>query len=166
MPRRRSVLTIPPNLSCHDTPRGTQLPTADEAAKAAYELLTSPSAEAAGVLRAPSGRRVRKHVCLHPGCGKAFHLRGSATAHQEKDHRFRQRLGEFGDLPISGTCVGLGSRREGDIEVGRLVRSGCMRYSVRFCCSSNSQRNIQHCSCFSLSAYKYRCMNSEGNRSR
>lgn len=71
-----------------------QIPTAEQASKTAYELQTVPSANAAGVVQAPSGRGVRKHVCLHPGCGKVFHLKASALTHQEKEHSFRRRLGE------------------------------------------------------------------------
>ncbi|CAB1100558.1 unnamed protein product [Ectocarpus sp. CCAP 1310/34] len=68
------------------------VPTAEQASKTAYGLLTAASANAAGVIQAPSGRGFRKHVCLHPGCGKVFHLKASADRHQEKEHRFRRRL--------------------------------------------------------------------------
>lgn len=71
-----------------------QIPTAEEASRTAYGLLTAASAKAAGVISAPSGRGVRKHVCLHPGCGKVFHFKASAAKHQEKEHRYRRRLGE------------------------------------------------------------------------
>lgn len=72
------------------------MPTAEEESRRAYSLLTVPSANAAGTVEAPSGRRVHKHVCLHPGCGKVFHLKASAARHQEQEHRFRRRLGERG----------------------------------------------------------------------
>ncbi|CAM9462464.1 unnamed protein product, partial [Hapterophycus canaliculatus] len=68
------------------------IPTAEQASKTAYDLLTAASANAAGVVEAQSGRGVRKYVCLHPGCGKVFHLKASAAKHQEKEHRFRRRL--------------------------------------------------------------------------
>eukprot|EP00903_Cladosiphon_okamuranus_P016056 g14823.t1 len=68
------------------------IPTAEEASRMAYSLLTAASANAAGTVEAPSGRGVLKHVCLHPGCGKVFHLKASAARHQEKEHRFRRRL--------------------------------------------------------------------------
>ncbi|CBJ33282.1 C2H2 zinc finger protein [Ectocarpus siliculosus] len=68
------------------------VPTVEQASKTAYGLLTAASANAAGVVQAPSGRGFRKHVCLHPGCGKVFHLKASADRHQEKEHRFRMRL--------------------------------------------------------------------------
>ncbi|CAM9499132.1 unnamed protein product, partial [Ectocarpus sp. 12 AP-2014] len=68
------------------------VPTEKQASKTAYGLLTAASANAAGVVQAPSGRGFRKHVCLHPGCGKVFHLKASADRHQEKEHRFRRRL--------------------------------------------------------------------------
>lgn len=71
-----------------------QIPTAEEASRTAYELLTAASANAAGVVEAPSSRGVRKYVCLHPGCGKVFHLKASAAKHQDEEHRFRRRLGE------------------------------------------------------------------------
>lgn len=81
-----------------------QLPTAEQTSRTAYELLTAPSAGAAGVAQAPSGRQTRKHVCLHPGCGKVFHLKASATAHQEKEHRFRRHLGEVRFPTIGHLC--------------------------------------------------------------
>ncbi len=87
-----------------------QIPTAEEASRTAYGLLTAPSANTPGVISAPSGRGIRKHVCLHPGCGKVFHLKASAAKHQEKEHRFRRRLGEkiirpFVSQSLSRRCL-------------------------------------------------------------
>eukprot|EP00752_Nemacystus_decipiens_P013794 g12246.t1 len=67
------------------------MPTGEEASRRAYSLLTAPSAKAAGTVQAPFGRDVYKHVCVHPGCGKVFHLKASATRHQE-EHQFRRSL--------------------------------------------------------------------------
>ncbi|CAM9950179.1 unnamed protein product [Scytosiphon promiscuus] len=68
------------------------IPTPEQASKTAYELLTAASANAAGVIEAKSGRGVCRYVCMHPGCGKVFHLKASAADHQKKEHRFRKRL--------------------------------------------------------------------------
>ena len=87
------VSSIPSGLSLPHT-TSAQIPTPSQATQNAYELQTAASDAAAGVLRVPSGRGVRKHVCLHPGCGKVFHFKQSAAAHQEKEHRFRRKLGE------------------------------------------------------------------------
>ncbi|CAM9992042.1 unnamed protein product, partial [Sphacelaria rigidula] len=67
------------------------LPTAEEASTAAHKLLTEASTTPSGVAQAPSGRQTRKHVCLHPGCGKVFHFKASADAHQT-EHQFLERL--------------------------------------------------------------------------
>lgn len=85
-----------------------QPPTPEQASKTAYELLTAPSTVAAGVSKAPSGRRVRKYMCLHPGCGRVFHLNSSAMKHQEKEHRFRRKLGEIQNT--SNTYTGGGAQ--------------------------------------------------------
>lgn len=45
-------------------------------------------------------------MCLHPGCGKVFHLKASAARHQEKEHRFRRRLGEGEGLYLATQCGG------------------------------------------------------------
>lgn len=111
-----------------------QIPTAEEASKTAYELQTAASANAAGVVQAPSGRGVRKHVCLHPGCGKVFHLKASALTHQEKEHHFRRRLGEkIGNgasyLNRKITCevhLCFKKARDGDRDV--LLRSSVRRF--------------------------------------
>lgn len=74
-----------------------QLPTAEEASTAAHKLLTEASTTPSGVAQAPSGRQTRKHVCLHPGCGKVFHFKASADAHQT-EHQFLERLGEWDEI--------------------------------------------------------------------
>lgn len=73
-----------------------QLPSAEEASTAAHKLLTEAATGPCGVAQAPSGRQTRKHVCLHPGCGKVFHFKATADAHQT-EHQFLERLGEWKD---------------------------------------------------------------------
>lgn len=84
--RLLSVQSTGRSCPCHQLQNNTE--------QTAYEILTAASASTEGVAAAPSGRRIRKHVCLHPGCGKAFHLKVTTEAHQQKEHRFRRKLGE------------------------------------------------------------------------